>query len=165
MWTTIVKWTTRKALFDFSMCLVHFKLPRSGQLQPLCSHSARPRMIVAVQKKPLRAGRQKAMPPRTGKGMVPHVYRGYYGIVSQTQIAQAKLLWPLKATVGREEPNYESISQIGTPLYNGQKACSQCVHCLEAPLYTHILLSSPSFPITSLIFCRFSSLSLVCAMS
>jgi len=33
------------------------------------------------------------------------------------------------------EPSYESISQIGTPLYNGQKACFQCVRCSEAPLY------------------------------
>ena len=32
------------------------------------------------------------------------------------------------------EQSYEPISQIGAPLYNGQKACSQCVRCSEAPL-------------------------------
>ena len=45
----------------------------------------------------------------------------------------------VRLTVGRVclevDPSYESISQIGTPLYNGQKACSQCVRCSEVPLY------------------------------
>ena len=45
-------------------------------------HSARPRMIVAVQKKPLRADRLKATPSRTREGVAPRVYRGYYGVVS-----------------------------------------------------------------------------------
>ena len=38
------------------------------------------------------------------------------------------------------DPSYESISQIGTPLYNRQKACSQCVCCSEAPLYMYMYL-------------------------
>ena len=52
-------------------------------------------MIVAL----LRADRLKATPPRTREGVAPRVYQGYYGVVSmfyRTQIAQAKLLWPLK---------------------------------------------------------------------
>ena len=40
------------------------------------------------------------------------------------------------------EPSYESIFQIGTPLYNGQKACSQCVRCSEAPLYIDVATST-----------------------
>ena len=42
---------------------------------------------------------------------------------------------------------YESIFQIGTPLYYRQKACSQSVHISEVPLYissTTASLSSPS---------------------
>ena len=88
--------------------------------------------------------------------MAPRVYRGYYDVVSmlyRTQIAQAKLLWSLKclkATVGRlflgVEPSYESISQTGTPLYNGQKACSQCLRCSEAPLYlSFVWISTQAF--------------------
>ena len=62
-------------------------------------HSASTRMIVAVQKKPLRADRLKATPSRTRQGVAPRAYRGYYGVVStfyRTQIAQTKLLRPLK---------------------------------------------------------------------
>ena len=68
MRTTSVKRTARKAPFDFSMCLVHFNLREKDNCNlsvPDNGRSARPRMIVAVQKEPLRADRLKATPPRT----------------------------------------------------------------------------------------------------
>ena len=53
MRTTSVEWTARKALFDYSMCLVHFNLRETDNCNlsvPDNGHSAWPRMIVAVQK-------------------------------------------------------------------------------------------------------------------
>ena len=85
MRTTSIQRTTRKAPFDFSMRLVHFNLRETDNCNlsvPDNGHSARPRMIVAVQKKPLRADRLKATPSRTREGVAPRVYRGYYGVVS-----------------------------------------------------------------------------------
>ena len=65
------------------LCIFNLRETHNCNLSvPDNGHSARPRMIAAVQKKPLRADRLKATPSRTREGVAPRVYRGYYGVVS-----------------------------------------------------------------------------------
>ena len=93
MRTTSVQRTARKTPFDSCMRLVHFNLQETDNCNlsvPDNGHSARPRMIVAVQKKtPLRADSLKATPPRKREGVAPRVYRGYYGVVSNNVISNS----------------------------------------------------------------------------